>query len=117
MEKNRENQLDLKPFLPFYKSLEELKTSYEKLEEQNRQLAKQVEEWNKDEEIQKLKQELKNGYHIPASVMKKMRQVAKVHKAETKHDNCVYVITETELDNYIECRCEDCWEVLLCEWI
>lgn len=107
------NKLDIRPLLPFYKAIEQLKLEYESLEKENMELSNKIKKWNKDEEIQKLKDELRDGYRIPARVMKK------IGEAEDKHydKDTSIVITQTYLDDCVELRCNKCGKILGKWWI
>lgn len=97
----------------FEEALEQLKSEYETVVAANKYLRQQLEDFNKDEEIKKLKVTINEGYFIPAYAYKDMKKAAQEHE----HNNCVYIITPTSLDDCVECKCETCGKILYHWWI
>lgn len=96
-----------------------LQNGIDQLEKDRQQALKQVQQWNKDEEIvrlnqeiQRLKQQLSSGYsyHPTPEEKEAIERAKETHRQvyAKGHHHHSYIITPTELGEVLEVVCLDC---------
>ena len=105
------------------RNLKEIKDCFSKLEKQNFTLKNQLEEWNKDQEIEKYKKQaedirIHSLQYLTDNELKEIESFKKNHYArcaaplqnKAKGDTYIYTITNTGLGAIIQITCPLCGE-------
>lgn len=100
----------------FKRRLESLEESYNKVVEANQKLNEKLDNYNKDEEIQKLKDIMNEGYLIRRRIMKRINEEELKHRDSTGHNSFSIIIGRTHIDDQIKCVCDECGKELFVDW-